>query len=187
MPSDLCKRLSVLCAFVWLCAATVEAQTGSVTARGTVSKIVALSIEPNSTSSDVDVDVVSIGRTVRMTLSGDGPNSSVIRVPLVVRSNSDFRIWAGVESNTAELIQLSATDVRAGGGFVSPEAVNNLELPKHRNLEGVQGPFVIASGPRVSLSGTLQSLNNALQITLRCHVKPKSDGAWVVHLTFFND
>ena len=186
MPSDLCKRLSVLCICVWLFAATVEAQTGSVTARGTVSKIVALSIGP-LTESDVDVDVVSIGRTVRMTLSGDGPNSSVIRVPLLVRSNSDFRIWAGVESNAAELIQLSATEVRANGRFVSPEAVNQIELPKHFNLEGVQGPFVVASGPRVSLSGTLQSPNNALQINLLCHIKPKSDGRWVVHLTFFND
>ena len=44
---------------------------------------------------------------MRMTLSGDEAKSPVIRVPLLVRSNSSFKISAVFESKTAELTQLS--------------------------------------------------------------------------------
>ena len=187
MPKDLCKLFSGLCAFLWVFGVTAEAQTGSVTVHARVSEIVALSPAPNSTQSNVAVDVQSIGNTVRMSLSGSGPNSEIIRVPLLVRSNIGFRIRAGVETQASQLMQVSVADVRATGRFVSPEAVNNLQVPEHLDLEGLVGPLLLASGPRVSLGGTLQSPNNALQITLRIHVKPESTGPWMVHLTFFND
>lgn len=162
--------------------ASVEAQT--VTATGRVSGTVALSIPPNSIHGAVDVNVVSSGGTVRMTLSGTGAKSPVIRVPLLVRSNIAFRISASFESKTAELTHLSVVDVRPTGRLVSPEAINNLEIPEQFDL---QGPFVVASGPRVSLGGTLQSPNNALQITLFIRMKPQPTSDWLVHLTFFND
>ncbi len=187
MLKDLCKVFCGLCAFLWIFAVTVEAQPGSVTVQGRVSEVVALSVAPNSTQRDVNVDVVSSGGTVRMTLSGNGVDSDVIHVPLLVRSNIDFRIRARVESQTAQLMQLSVIDVRTTGRFVSPEAINSLELPKHLDPEGLAGPFLVASGPRISTGGTLQSPNNALQITLRIHVKPQSRGPWMVHLTLFND
>ena len=187
MFNDLCKLFGGLCAFLWVFAVTVEAQTGSVTMHGRVSEVVALSIGPNSTRSDVNVDVVSSGNTLRMTLSGSGPNPDVLRVPLLVRSNIDFKIWARVESQNAQLMELSASEPRATGRFVSTAAITNLELPKHLDVEGLAVPLLVASGPRVSLGGTLQSSNNALQFTLLIHVKPQSDGPWMVHLTFFND
>ena len=187
MLMDLCKRLYCLCAFVWLFAVTVEAQTGSVTLTGTVSEAVSLSIQPNSVHGDVEVHVVSSGSTVRMTLSGTDAKSAVIRVPLMVRSNSGFRISASFESNTAVLTQMLVTDVRAMGRLVSSQVMNHLETPKHLDLETVTGPFLVASGPRVSLGGTLASPNNALQITLLIHIKPQPTRDWLVHLTFFND
>jgi hypothetical protein len=184
---DLCKRVVCLCASLWLFAVVVKAQTGSVTLNARVSEAVALSIPPNSVQGDVDVNVLSSGRTVRMTLSGTSDKSPVIRVPLMVRSNSSFRISASFESKTALLAQMSVSDVRATGGLVSLAAVNNLEKPEHLDLETREGPFLVATGPRVSLGGTLDSPNNALQIRLLIHIKPQPGRDWLVHLTFFND
>ena len=185
--SNLCQHTRRLCAFVWLfivvflVPANVAAQT--VTATGRVSGTVALSIPPNSIHNGVDVNAVSSGSTVRMTLSGTGGESPVIRVPLLVRSNIAFRISATFDSQTAELTHLSVVDVRPTGRLVSPEAINNLEILDQFNN---QGPFVVASGPRVSLGGTLQSPNNALQITLLIRMKPQPTRDWLVQLTFFH-
>ena len=157
-----------------------EAQT--LTFTGRVSETVALSIAPDSTQSDVHA--VSSGGTVRVTLSGKGAGSPVVHVPLLVRSNSGFKISGKFESTTAQLAQLSVTDVRATGRLVAPEVINNLQL---RPEFDPVSPFVLLSGPRVSLGGTLNSPNNALQITLLIRVKSDSVGGWLAHLTFFND
>lgn len=192
---------ALVCVFtvVFLVPATVEDQTGSVTLTTTVSKTVALSILRDSIHGDADVDVVNNGNTVRITLSGDAAKSPVVRVPLLVRSNTDFKISTTFESSTALLSQFSVIDVRGTGNLVSPEVMTNLEIPEQYDLRGnvssengfsileVSHPFVVLSGPRVSLGGTLQSPNNALQITLLVRVKPQSAGPWVAHLTFFNN
>ena len=182
MQKDLWKHLSVWCVIVWLLTAVngVEAQT--VTLTGSVSKTVALSIAPDSTHGNVDV--VSSGSTVRLTLSGNGVGSRVIRVPLLVRSNSSFKISGTFESTTAVLTQLSVADVRATGSLVSTEAIDNLQIPPEFDLSS---PFVLLSGPRVSRGGTLNSPNNALQVTLVIRVKSESVRGWLAHLTFSND
>ena len=196
-----CRHFFTLFTLVLLVPVGVEPQTtgSSVTLNATVSKTVALSIQPNSIDSDVDVDVVSSGNTVRLTVAGNGMGSQVVRVPLLVRSNTGFRISGTLESSTARLAQLSVLDVRATGRLVSPEAVNNLEITPPLDLRGqqertssedvlnVSAPFIVLSGPRVSLGGTLNSSNNALQITLFIRVKPESVGDWLAHLTFFNN
>jgi hypothetical protein len=193
-------HLVTLIAVVLLVPAGVEAQSRgtSVTLQGTVSATVALSLPPNSTHSNIHVDTVSSGSTVRMTLSGTDHESSVIRVPLIVRSNSGFRISAVVESKTAELAQLSVIDVRATGTWVSPEAISGLEVTQQFDRRGMDEgssatsassldlsrPLLVLSGPRVSLGGTLDSPNNALQITLLIRMKPQPGRDWLVHLTF---
>src|SRR5262245_54776293 len=100
-----CRHFFTLFALVLLVPGCVEPQTidSSVTLNATVSKTVALSIPPNAIDSDVDVDVLSSGNTVRLIVSGNGLGSQVIRVPLLVRSNSDFRISGKFESTTAVL------------------------------------------------------------------------------------
>jgi hypothetical protein len=165
---------------VLLVPACVEAQT--VTANATVSETVALSVLPNFNRNNIDVDVVSSGRTVRMTLAGNPGKSPVIRVPLIVRSNSSFRISAAVESTTAELTHLSVIDVRATGSLVSPEAISEFEIAPQFDL--TSDPLLVLSGPRVSLGGTLTSPNNALQITLLIRLKPQPGRDWLVHITF---
>jgi hypothetical protein len=157
-----------------------EAQTVKLTGR--VSETVSLDVAPDSTQGDVHA--VTGGGTVRLTLSGKGAGSPVIRVPLLVRSNSSFKISGKFESTTAQLAQLSVMDVQATGRLVSPAVINSLQI---RPEFDAVSPFVLLSGPRVSLGGTLNSPNNALQITLLIRVKSDSVGAWLAHLTFFND
>ncbi len=156
--------------------AGVKAQS-SVTLRATVSETVNLSVLPNS----IDADVVSIGNMVRVTWTST--NSPVIRVPLLVRSNSSFKISASFESKTAVLNHLLVADVRATGRLVSPQIVNALDRKSYLDPDTSQ-PLLVLTGPRVSLGGTLQSPNNALQITvlIRLEHLPQRDS--LVHLTF---
>jgi len=175
--------------------ASVEAQTGSVTLRAAVSETVALSVLPNFTQREVDAGVVGSGNMVRITLSGTDVNP-VIRVPLLVRSNTGFRISAAVESTTATLSELSITDIRRTGRLVSSAAVSELNVMQHFDSRGLDEnpstvnpldlsrPLLVATGPRVSLGGTLASPDNALQITVLIRLQPQSSGRWLVHLTF---
>lgn len=189
---------------LWLMILTpvsVEAQRRSVKLKGSVSETVALSIPINSSHGDMDVNVLSSGSSVRLTLSGNAAKSPVIRVPLLVRSNVAFRISGSVESKAALLTQLSVIDVRATGRVVSPEAISNLEIPQRFDMRGrkekdssekessilnVSHPFLLLSGPRVSLGGTLESPNNALQITVLIRIRPQPPRHWRVQLTFFS-
>ena len=191
-----CRYFFTLLAVVLFVPAGVVAQTGnnSVVIRTTVSKAVMLSVPPNTNRGDVDVDVMSSGGTVRLTLSGKDDGPQVVQVPLLVRSNIGFSLSANVESQTAKVNQLSVMNVRATGRAVSPDAVTGVEVrpqfdrrgshvPSDEDLPNPAGPFVVLTGSRVSLGGTIYSSNNALQITLLVRVKPESAGAWVVHLT----
>ena len=154
--------------------AGVNAQN-SVTLTARVSETVALSVAPNS------IGAVSDGNTVRLTLSGT--DSPVIRVPLIVRSNTGFKITAVFESQTAVLSELSVADVRATGRLVSPHIVNGLHDKPQLNPDTSQ-PLFVVSGPRVSLGGTLNSPNNAVQITVLIRLKPEPLRASPIRLTF---
>jgi hypothetical protein len=150
--------------------AGVKAQS-SVTLTATVSEIVTLS----------GPDSIGSGNTVRITVSAsDSPD---IRVPLLVRSNSGFKITAVVESQTAGLSELSVADVRATGRLVSPQIVNAIHLERIVDPDTSQ-PLFVAGGPRVSLGGTLNSPNNALQITVLIRLKPELPRDSPIHLTF---
>jgi hypothetical protein len=179
-------RWLTLIAVVFLVPVCVEAQTGSVKLQGHVSETVALSILPNFTQKSIDVNIVNSGSTVRLTLSSTNAEFPVIRVPLLVRSNTSFRVSAEFESNSAVLTQVSVTDVRATGTLVSPAAVSDLEVASQFDPRGLNlsGPLLVLSGPRVSLGGTLDSPNNALQVTILIRMKPQPGRGSLVHLTF---
>ena len=178
---------------VFLIPSSAETQTnrGSVTLTGTVRDTVALSVAPGLAA----MDVVSSGNTVRLTLPGTDVD---LRVPLMVRSNTSFKISANVETTTTQLAQLSVIEVRATGRMASPQAVNELNVPQQFDLRragdnaaamdlsaiNVSQPFLLVSGPRVSLGGTLDSPQNALEITLLIRLKPQPVPGSPVHLTF---
>lgn len=167
------RPIFMLLAVVLSAAASVEAQTVSL--KGNVSETVALSVLPDFTHPNIDVNVMSSGSTVHVTLSSDDAKAPVIRVPLLVRSNSSFKISAAVESTTAELAQLSVVDVSATGQLVSPAAISGLTISPQLDS--------MLSGPRISLGGTLTSPNNALKVTLLIRMKPQAVRGWLVHLT----
>ena len=178
-----CRHFFTLLALVLLVPAGVAAQTGrgSVTLTGTISKTVALSIPPNFTDNKIDV-VSSGGNTVRITVSGDDTASPVIRLPLLVRSNTRFRITADFEPTNAVLRELSAIDLRPTGPWVT-RLNSALEKKTHLDPDVSHGPLLVLSGPRVSFGGTLQSPNNALEATLLIRLQPQQDRAWRIHLT----
>ena len=163
----------MLMAVVFLVPASVAAPTVSL--KATVSETVALSVLPNFTRDNIDVNIVSSGSTVRVTLSSNDGKAPVIRVPLLVRSNRSFKISAAVDSTTAELSQISVVDVSATGSLVSPAAISQLKISPQLDR--------LLSGPRVSLGGTLDSPNNALKVTLFIRMKPQPAHGWLVHLT----
>ena len=179
-------RYLTLIAVLFLVPVCAQAQTGSVTLQGRVSQTVSLSVLPDFTHKNIDVNVVSSGGTVQITLSSTAAEFPVVRVPLLVRSNSSFKISAGLqsqtESQTAVLTDLSVIDVRPTGSLVSPEVVNAVVRPDV-DVKTSQ-PWLVLSGPRVSLGGTLQSPNNALQVTLLIRMRPQPGRGSLVHLTF---
>ena len=178
-----CRYVFALVAVLFGVPVTVNAQSGSVTLQATVSETVALSILPNSTQSDLNVGILGgSSNSVRITLTGDA-ESSVIRVPLLVRSNTNFKISAAFESQTAVLTQLSVMDVRPLGRLVSREAVNAAAVAPEGFLD-VSRPLLVLSGPRVSLGGTLDSPNNALQVTLLIRLSTEKGRQATAHLTF---
>lgn len=194
--------LGVLWCLLLLTPASIEAQRRGVTLTGAVEETVALSIAPNSIHSDIDLDVVSSGSTVRIAASGTGNQSPVIRMGLLVRSNVGFNISGRLESEMALVTQLAVIDVRDIGKLVSPDAIDSLQIPREFDMRGrkdaessekvisildVSQPFRVLSGPRVSIGGTLESPNNALQVTVLIRIKPQSNGDWRVQLTFFSN
>ena len=176
-----CPFILALTVLVLVAPASVNAQTGSVTLQGHVSETIALSVLPNFTHANMDV-AVSSGSTVRLTLSSTDGESSEIRVPLLVRSNSGFKISAVVESQTAVSTHLSVIDVRPTGRLVSPGVVNAIAVRPEDEVD-VSRPLLLLSGPRVSIGGTLDSSTNALQVTLLIRMKPQSISGWLAHLT----
>ena len=171
-------RLTLIAVVVFLACTSVEAQS-SVTLTATVSETVALSLAPTFTPGNMDV--VSTGNTVRLTLSGSDAKQQVIRVPVLLRSNSDFKLSATFESQTATLEQLLVTGVHATGSLVTPQLVNSLEIMRDTDPD-TSRPLIVLSGPRISRGGTLNSANNALKATLLIRLKPAVSD-WLVHLT----
>jgi hypothetical protein len=108
----------------------------------------------------------------------------VVRLPLLVRSNSGFKITAALESPTAVLAQVSVGDVHPTGKLVSPALVKSLDIAPDLNLNSLDGsrPIVLLSGPRVSLGGKLDSPDNALEVTLLINVSQPVLGS-PIHLT----
>jgi hypothetical protein len=180
-----CSHFFTLMSVVFFVPALVQAQTdrASATVRGSVSSTVALSVAPSFTDGVIDATVLtSSGSTVRLTLTSRDTGSRVIRIPLLVRSNSSFKVTAALESGEAVVAQLSVADVRATGKWVARGVNSTLNVAGPLDLNSQ--PLFVLSGPRVSLGGTLQSPNNALEVTVLIRLTPHSVPGSPIHLTF---
>jgi hypothetical protein len=175
--------------------ASVMAQAGQVSLQGSVSETVVLSVPPGFSAGKVEAEAVRSGNRLRLTLTSGNAEAPIIRVPLLVRSNTRFRISVVFESDDATLAQLSVIDAHPTGKLVSPRVVNLVNLTPRFDLRdldnvsrtthvSVSQPALVLSGPRISLGGTLESPNNALQLTLLIRLQPQQPRPSVVHLTF---
>src|SRR5215217_4689954 len=154
-----CRLLTLIAVSVFV-PAGIKAQN-SVVMNATVSEVVTLSGSPTSVPGNIVV--VSRGRnSVEITLADDNSEPPVIRVPLLVRSNTNFKISVSFESKTAVLNQLAVGDVRPTGRLVSPQVVRAIRIVPQIDPATSQ-PLLVASGPRISLGGTLDSPDNALE------------------------
>jgi hypothetical protein len=174
-----------------------QTNIGPVTVRANVSETVAVSVSPNLTQDHVQINVQSDFKALTLTLSGSGTEVLAVRVPILIRSNIDYLISTLVQSQAVTLANFAVLDARPTGRFVAPDAIANLKVArelKDRTANGtiqtaslplnLSSPLSIFSGPRVSLAGTLNSTDNALEVTLLINVKPDaSAGNWLLRVT----
>jgi hypothetical protein len=171
---------------------------GSVRMSGGVSGTVAISIPRNAEASDKGVRV-NVGRnadqSLTVTIDGETRGPALVRIPVQIRSNTSYRLSAAATSSGSGLKSLSVVDARPTGNLVDALAVENLRVatafgagPGVNNLTragspNFSSPAELLSGPRVSLGGTLQSPQNALEVTLSLTVEPRGAGqGWTFEL-----
>lgn len=174
-----------------------QTSIGSVTLKANVSETVALSVSPNLLQHNVQVDGHSDVNSLTLTLSGSANDVVSVRVPILIRSNTGYKISGLVQPQAATLANFVVLDVHPTGRFVAPDGFANLNVAREldsRNKNGMiqiasnplnlSSPLTILSGPRVSLRGTLNSVDNALEVILLIVVKPDAgaDG-WFLRLT----
>ena len=174
-----------------------QTSIGSVTMKANVSETVALSVSPNLLQDNVQVDGHSDVKSLMLTLSGSANDAVSVRVPILIRSNTGYKVSALVQSQAARLANFVVLDAYPTGRFVAPESFANLHVAREldsRNKNGTvqsaslplnnASPLAILSGPRVSLAGTLNSADNALEVILLIVVNPDAgaDG-WSLRLT----
>lgn len=179
--------------------AMVNAQTslGSVTLKANVSGTVALSASPSLLQDNVRVDSHGDVKSLTLTLSGSARDVVSIRVPILIRSNTGYGISARVQSQAADLANFGVLDAQPTGRFVAPDGFANLNVAQELDKRNKNGNFQVASsplnltspvallnGPRVSLAGTLNSADNALEVMLLIVVRPDAGGdGWLLRLT----
>jgi hypothetical protein len=136
-------------------------------------------------------------KSLTLSLSGPGNDAVSVRVPILIRSNTGYKISGLVQPQAASLTNFVVLDAHPTGRFVAADGFANLHVAPEfdsRNNNGMvqiasvhlnhSSPLTILSGPRVSLAGTLNSADNALEVILLIVVKPDigSDG-WFLRLT----
>jgi hypothetical protein len=184
-----CRFALASIAMIVAVSAHISAQTG-VAIRAAVSQTVSLSVPqvlpPNSLSSEV----VSSGNRVEVTFSNETSKGGTIRLPLLVRSNTGFKLTALLESGLKGVTQVAVSTVRPTGTMVSPQAVHETNINRGFDARGVAEtgltdmfalesarPLTLLTGPRISIGGTLNSPGNALEIVLLISLKSEAGPA----------
>jgi hypothetical protein len=184
-------------------AARAQSGGSSIKISGGVSETVALSLPQEAGASGDSVRVASNcspGGTLAVTLSGDARGLTEVRVPLQIRSNTGYRLSVAAKDSGANLLSLLVVDARPTGKLVSADAVEALGVSgmfdgrgggEKRVAGGGRGgtnlypSMELLSGPRVSLGGTLESPQNAVEVTLSLTVEPRANSqSWTLDLLF---
>ena len=192
------RNYLIVAGVTFLVPVIAQAQTsiGPVMIRASVSPTVALSVSPNLLQDVVQVDGHSDLKSLALTLSGSASDLVTVRVPILIRSNTGYQISGMVQSKAATLGNFAVVDAHPTGRFVAPAGVANVNVAPEldgRNKNGMMpiafmplnlsSPLAILSGSRVSLAGTLNSPDNALEVILLIVVKPDAGAnGWSVRL-----
>lgn len=194
-------RLLLVAMLCLSCVARAQSGGASVTMAGGVSKTVTLSLPEGA--------VVSGGRSrltssrnpdgsLTITLSGATRDLAGVNIPLRIRSNTAYRLFATTKAGGSNLSSLLVVDVRATGKLAASEAVEALRVAEMfdgrrradqltpgggLNSPNLSAPIELLSGPLISLGGTPESPQNAVEITLRMTVEPRADDQnWTIEL-----
>ena len=193
------------CHNFWLAAGVVlllpfmargQSHSAPVTINASVSETVALSVGQAFAENNVRIESHGAGKTLGLTLSGSSTDVVAVRVPILIRSNTSYRISALMQSQAATLVNFAVIGARPTGRFAAINAVASLnvaqELDSRSPNDRIQTPFMplnlsssfsILSGLRVSLAGTLSSMDNALEVTVLIAAKPEAGADdWTLHL-----
>ena len=180
------------------CAARGQAGGGSVRMSGDVSETVVLSIPQTTDAPGVVVSTSrNSGRALTVSISGATRELTELRIPVQIRSNTSYRLAAYARSGGSNLSSLLVVGARPTGTLAASDAAEALSVADgfdgrgsagQSNVAGGNRPNLSASaellsGPRVSLGGTLQSPQNALEVVLSLTVEPQADvQSWTVEL-----
>lgn len=200
----LCQRRFLLLLTPMLCLSAVSrAQSGgaSVTASGGVSQTVALSLAPGFVAAGEGFRVTPSSnpdRSLSVILSGTTCELTEVRIPLQIRSNAAYSLFATAKAGGSNLSSLLVTDARPTGSLVAADAAEALDVSAafdgrraaDRSTAGVRlnrpnlsSRTVLLSGSRISLGGTLESQQNAVEIALSLAVEPqKGNQGWTIEL-----
>lgn len=158
-------------------------QSGSVVLRGSVSEVVALSAA-NSPAAAARVVVTGDRRALSVHLNGNGEAGKSFRVPVLIRSNAGYALSAAFQSVSKTAASLSISAARPTGRFVAADATANMLAESGLFPLDLSGPRELFRGNRISLAGTLDSPENALELTLLISVVPEPGRKnWSVDLT----
>ncbi|HJQ31126.1 MAG TPA: hypothetical protein VJ866_03050 [Pyrinomonadaceae bacterium] len=174
------------------CVARAQAGGGSIRMTGIVSELVALSIPQTTEAPGVLVNTSrGADNSVTVTLNGNTRGLTEVRIPVQIRSNTAYRLSAAATSSGSDLKSLFVVGARTTGTLATPDAAEALSVAAAfdgRNGDGFNLPNLsnlseLLSGPRATLGGTLQSPQNAVEVTLSVAVAPQSDAqSWTVEL-----
>jgi len=161
-----------------------------------VNETVSLSVGEAFTENNVRIESHATGKTLGLTLSGSSTDVVAVRLPILIRSNTSYGISALVRSRAATLANFAVIGARPTGRFAALDAVASLNVARELDGRSTNGriqnafmplnlssSFSILSGPRVSLAGTLTSIDNALEVTLLIAARPEANAdEWTLHL-----
>lgn len=179
----LIPRLCTIAVCAALAAPPTPAQQGGATVKvtGRVSPVVAVSAAPPSRTEgdDVQVSASNAGaHALALSISGLGGGATRIDVPLRLRSNTGFTLAASCVTAGATLSDLSVVEVGGGGRFVHPGAAGLVEVEaafdgrpgrpaRPLGGEDLLSPVTFLSGPPISMTGTLDSQDNMIEVVVR--------------------
>lgn len=148
--------------------------SGGATIVGVVTPTVRLSIGA-ITDENVLLEMAQAD-SIRLSLTGDPGITSILTVPLEIRTNVAYQLAVAVESTSGELPLLSAAidSLRESGPFVVAGAATAAQIGAPAEL--TSRAVSLLRGPRVSKAGGFESRKNALVCSLNVTAVQPANG-----------